>query len=245
MLVLKTVIVGIQTDGWVPPEDPDPSAILNEARRDVRKKDFETALLKHVWFHEHALKIEPAQYGVRLSFALAQWAELANKHPPAMKKLKEIRDATAKRATELKELRSSFHDVSAINSYLNEDDATVKLFKTINEADFEAAGTIAEIALPSLIHAKEYSLAGQHVSPDDFTVFCQGFDALGEEHRSFAEKSFANKTATLVALLSLTERGMDAARISELAREKLNDKNFHSSLDEALKGKVPKPWPSR
>lgn len=34
-----------------------------------------------VWFHEHALEVDRAYRGVRLSFALAFWLELAEQYP--------------------------------------------------------------------------------------------------------------------------------------------------------------------
>src|SRR5688572_11688303 len=52
---------------WSPPANPDPHVILREAKADTQAGRYEEALAKHVWFHSHALEIEPALYGVRLS----------------------------------------------------------------------------------------------------------------------------------------------------------------------------------
>src|SRR4051812_34817029 len=77
---------------WSPPVKPDPSSILQEAEADTRAGRFEDALQKHIWYHENALKFQRAQYGVRLSFALSAWWELASKYPPAMEALRRARD---------------------------------------------------------------------------------------------------------------------------------------------------------
>ena len=84
--------VAVARAEWTPPAKPDPSKILQEAARDVTAQRYEEALEKHVWYHENALKIEPAQYGVRLSFALSAWHRLGLVYPPALEKLTSIRD---------------------------------------------------------------------------------------------------------------------------------------------------------
>src|SRR5262245_11064399 len=89
--------VAIAVD-WKPPENPDPSAILQEAASDTRNGNYKTALEKHVWYHENALKHDPAQYGVRLSFALMYWGELGQKYPPALERLRKFRDEAAEKA---------------------------------------------------------------------------------------------------------------------------------------------------
>jgi hypothetical protein len=82
---------------WAPPANPDPDKILNGAQDDAQAGRYADALAKHVWFHENALKYQPALYGVRLSFALSYWAQLGDAYPPALEKLKSIRDETAKK----------------------------------------------------------------------------------------------------------------------------------------------------
>jgi hypothetical protein len=79
---------------WAPPANPDPHKILDEAQDDARAGRYADALAKHVWFHENALKYEPSLAGVRLSFALGYWVAFGNSYPPALQKLKSIRDET-------------------------------------------------------------------------------------------------------------------------------------------------------
>ena len=50
MLPLVLISTIIQTGDWSPPRNPDPSAILTEARADVRAKEYKTALAKHIWY---------------------------------------------------------------------------------------------------------------------------------------------------------------------------------------------------
>jgi hypothetical protein len=63
--------------------DGDPRAALDEARTLRLAGRLDEALEKHLWFQDNASRIEPALIGVRLSFALAEWGELAKIHPAA------------------------------------------------------------------------------------------------------------------------------------------------------------------
>jgi hypothetical protein len=60
---------GVKNQG---PKDKAEQALV-DARRLAQTGDYAGALEKHVWFHDNALAIRPGYYGVRLSFALADW----------------------------------------------------------------------------------------------------------------------------------------------------------------------------
>src|ERR1044072_6141550 len=91
--VFAALVYGAQALAvWTPPEKPNPAQILQDANADTRAGQFEDALAKHLWYHRNALKHSPAQGGVRLSFALSYWHNLATKYPPAMTALKAERD---------------------------------------------------------------------------------------------------------------------------------------------------------
>ena len=240
-------------DDWTPPENPDPQAILDEAQADMRARRYKTALAKHVWFHENALEIKPSLYGVRLSFALSYWLELAERHPPALSKLKEIRDQARENVLAGRDAREAFHDMAAINRYLEEHKATAELFETLDEKAPKTAKEVFGLAQPSLIRGKAYSLIGKYVSPDrDFaqmrTMYREDKKLaddrrFGTEHREFADKNFSNGSATLVAILAVNDRKEEAEAIAASARAELDDASFHAALDAALKGVVPDPWP--
>lgn len=253
ILLLALACGSVQGDEWSPPENPNPQAILQEARADTRAKRYEIALAKHVWFHENALSIEPALYGVRLSFALSYWHELAKVYPPALTKLKEIRDQAKKNVVEGKDVRKSFHDMKSINDRLGEQAATKKVFEILDEKSPKIARDTFDLAKPSLVQAKAYSLLGKYVVPkDDFAkmrdTYRQGkklaADApFGARHLEFANKKFANDTTTLVAILAVNDRQKEAEEIAASARAEWDDRSFHAGLEKALKGLVPDPWP--
>lgn len=54
---------------------------LKVARAATREGNHETALRELIWFHDHSLEEDPALCGVRLSFALSYWMEVAQVYP--------------------------------------------------------------------------------------------------------------------------------------------------------------------
>jgi hypothetical protein len=79
---------------FVRPLAMNPQIRLQNAFTAAGEGRHEEALREYIWFHDHALELEPALYGVRLSFALAYWVELAQDYPAARTALEGIRDRT-------------------------------------------------------------------------------------------------------------------------------------------------------
>jgi len=243
----------LHADDWTPPKDPDPQAILQEARADTKAGRYETALAKHVWFHQNALSIHPSLYGVRLSFALSYWWELATEYPAALTKLKEIRDTAEGNVRGGKNVRESFHDMESINDHLDEQSKTKELFESLHENDPKTAKEVFDLAQPSLIKGKAYVLVGKYISPkDDFGKMREGYrqnkkladdTRFGARHLEFANKKFANDSTTLVAILTLNDRKKESEEIAASARAEWDDDSFHAALEKALMGVVPDPWP--
>src|SRR5262249_21302046 len=152
---------------WTAPENPNPDKIFDEAISDTKAGRYKDSLAKHVWFHENALKIEPAFYGVRLSFALTDWVELGKAYPPALAKPKTSRDQAPDRIRKAvgnhstapmdsEDLRDAFHDVVSINEHLKESDKTKELFLWLDSHKPRLANYLFELAEPALVEAKEY-----------------------------------------------------------------------------------------
>lgn len=246
-------------DVWEPPNEPDLHAILQEAGKDTREGRYAVALAKHFWFHENSVKLDPAMTGVRLSFALSSWLQLAEKYEPALRKLQEVRDKTEALVRDEKKVRvrfEDFHDLVALNKTLRLEKQTVEVFRWLDKHHSEDAERMFRLAQPALVKEKEYSLCGKYVTADDFAAIELGYSHLvkrlekkpGERLKDFAEKSYINKSSTLVAILMLSERPDQAQSVAQNARrlvarnEKLL-KRLNRSLGPALEGKVPNPWP--
>ena len=114
-------------------------AAYEAAKRYAREGKFAEALERHEWFHHHALEHHPAYYGVRLSFALSAWKELGEKYPPALESLRRVLDQGVANLGDGNLSVELFHDVVSIHRVLDEDDATLKLFRDLEGKDEEAA----------------------------------------------------------------------------------------------------------
>jgi hypothetical protein len=246
-------------DDWTPPENPDPQAILWEAKADAQAGRYEVALAKQLWYHENALTLQPSQSGVRLSFALSHWLELGESYPPALEKMKQVRDDTEKRIRDKDQVRVrfvDFHDFVALNRTLREEQRTAETFRWLDETDEEDARRVFDVAQPALIKQKAYELCGKYIDPErDLSRIGESYtmglklasEKFGEPHREFTEKKFVNATTTLVAILVQNDRKPDAEVAAEEAKKFVKDvklqKTFNHQLESALKGTVPNPWP--
>jgi serine/threonine protein kinase len=118
-----------------PGEKPDFEKMRQEAKDAMSQGRYEEALLRHIWYHNHALEYDQAQTGVRLSFWLADWIELGRRYPRAWQALIEIRDEKTRKLVEGGGYSQLFSDVVSINGYLQDDEASYALFKTVQKRD--------------------------------------------------------------------------------------------------------------
>ena len=137
----------------------NPIERLVQAREAVLGRRYEEALDILIWFHDHALEFDQAYYGVRLSFALGYWVELAQAYPKAMDALLEMRDRKTAAILKGDGNRDLFHDVEAINESLQMESRTYDLFRAIHCAFPVLAEDCASLALPAIVTAKDYRLA--------------------------------------------------------------------------------------
>ena len=257
-LILLSLLAstGCSNPAWTPPPGASPRVILREAEADARAGRYEVALAKHLWYHENALRLEPSQAGVRLSFALSYWLDLAENYPPALDALKGIRDEAESQVLAATPVGNPFFDFAAINESLNETDRTVRLFQHLDKENPREARKMFRRAEPALIEAKQYLLCGKYIDGKNdfkreaemFQRLAGGDDVSQQDERirrqaDFARHSFSNRVATLVALLVLNGRDKEAAEIAAEAKTTLPDESFAAKLDESLQGVVPVPWP--
>ena len=265
MIKVKTVVILlfafplIADDVWTPPENPDPQEILDQASDDARNGLHATALAKHLWYHENSLKYSPAQKGVRLSFALMYWKKLGEDYPPALEALEIVRVETGLRIYETDIPQKDFHDYAEINRVLGKDDETVKAFQKLQLRSPEAADLVFVFAKKALLKGKHFELLLHHMNPEKELERQMRWFRISEEmtnerkddghhdHRvlllHFKERKFTNDSATFVAILAMAGETERATKIAEQAKEFRDVPELHKAIDEALEGKVPKPFP--
>ncbi|MFO1487449.1 MAG: protein kinase [Verrucomicrobiota bacterium] len=142
---------------------PDLQAILQEATALREAGRYEEALQRHLWYHEHALEVDRAQLGVRLSFALSDWMELARRYPRAWQALVEVRDLKTNQLLSGRGYSELFQDVAAINGELQQDDSSVQLFKTLETSNPKLADQCYFYIQDELVKRGEYATCVRHL----------------------------------------------------------------------------------
>lgn len=151
-----------------PASSMDPRERLQRGQEAAAAGRYEEALRDYIWFHEHALEHEPSLYGVRLSFALWYWMELASEYPQARAALKRIRDEKTARVLGGETHRDLFHDVGSINEKLENEEATYELFAALDKAKPDFAAVCADLAMPAIVKAEDFEMARRYApSPGD------------------------------------------------------------------------------
>lgn len=225
----------------------DPRMVLDKAVALMRQGRYAESLQKHLWFHDHALECRPALAGVRLSFALAYWVELAESYPEAMQALTAIRDRKAQALTDCKGSFGLFHDVAAINRCLHEEPETVALFKRLHQADPGLAWRCYPVAEKYLVAHQEYEVCVTYL-PDPIAQFeairqlrqvqlglADENPALGEsQFGDYAEVHFAEAVRQLIVILVGAGRRQEAERVRELGLATSDSVTVRAALDDAL-----------
>jgi hypothetical protein len=218
------------------------SAALNEARQLASEGKYEQALEKHIWFHDHALEIRPSYYGVRLSFALADWIELGNKYPKALETLRQIRDQKAARLLAGGADPALFHDVASIDKVLGRPADSIELFRKFDADQPALAASTCLYLEEALIDARQFVLARKYLGDPDsrFAKIKRSFEngmefAESKERfhsaRSSFEQIFTNSVLRLVTLLDKTGDPVLARKIQAEALTILDSPDIKKALE--------------
>ena len=221
--------------------DDDAKRALDDARRFAAEGDYDAALAKHVWFHDHALSITPSYYGVRLSFALSDWIELGAKYPKAIETLKAIRDTKTSKLVAGQGNRELFHDVESINEHLGESAATVRLFKRIEASESALAATLYDLADEALLEAHEFALAKKYLGnpTERLTAAQRKFEEgmryakaakNGDASRRAFESIFASEIVRLITVLNETGDKEGAKVVQTEALKTLDNDSIKNAL---------------
>ncbi len=153
----------------------------------IRIAKYEEALERCIWFHDHALEHDPNMVGVRASFALLSWSNLASKYPPARKAMIDRRNQATKELLDGKGGVMLFLDAVALNRELKENDKTVELFEALDQKHPDLAKETFFLASEILFDAKKLDLIRKHLGPLD-----QAFETIRKRYDEDYEKLAAD-----------------------------------------------------
>lgn len=240
---------------WTPPPQPDPGVILREARADREAGRFDDALAKHLWFHHHALEIQPSMGGVRLSFALSDWRDLAQRHPAAMTQLVAVRDAGMERMQRHPAAAAAAaFEVLRVDQVLGQSGHVRTLFEWLDQNRPEIADSVFAEALPDLVQERALPLASRYLkdAEEAFAAkrrFYAEIEKLsskrpGEDmarQRAQTDHSLAREAALLLFVLSQSGRPAEAKALEAQARKVVKAEGSLRMIELALQGKPPAP----
>lgn len=238
---------------WTPPADPDPEQILNEARADAKAGRLADAAAKHAWYHDNVLGLLPSHGGVRLSFALGAWHDLAKIYPPAMSDLRAARDRAMVRVRSGGSRASlAFSDLSHLNRLLGDAAMTRDAYALVAAQSTKEARLHLGEALPALVETRAYTLASAHLETEELMQRMTELHRLisdnrrvPAEHREAVERYQQQRTdrdwARVVVTLVQANRRADADVFARRARELLGGGVATPLIDAALRGEPPPP----
>ena len=203
----------------------DPRESLERARIAQFEGRYDDALREHLWFHENALAVDPALYGVRLSFALSDWAQLAQIYQPALNALLQTRDMKRDALLHGTEVRALFHDLASINQYLRQERETYELFRHLDATTPTFAADCAPFAIDVMLEVGDFELAAKYL-PAPEEILLNASDSLNEHVKRFRKKP-TRRAPVLKALTSIYLNGV------RNCLEMLKGTKHHDLLDAA------------
>lgn len=220
----------------------DMRTYLRETQDMVSRGEYSEALERYVWFHNHALEREPGMYGVRLSFALSYWKELADVYPPALEALVRMRDAKRQKVLDKPGDFALVHDVVSLNDTLEQDDQSIQLFEELRTVAPEFAAKCWPLVKDAVIAAKRYDLA-REFQGNPLTEFAkiQGmyllttslYDREEVDRAEFAkhnEENFVNQCLKLIETTLALDDPASAKEIQAKALAVLDDQRLRAAI---------------
>lgn len=215
---------------------------LDNIRALTAAGQYQQALEKHLWFHEES-KSSAGMAGVRLSFAISAWIELGQKYPPAIQALTRIRDNDREVLLSGNGGFGNFHDLSAINSGLGDDENTLQLFLLLDKKFPGQAKAYYIVAENLLIRNKQYHICAKYIG--DPIIKFEGLRHSRELNLSlaktnsemsdaffleFADKNYIEGVITLIEVLVAINKRAEAEEVQQRAMSYFTNERIENAL---------------
>jgi len=137
---------------------PEIITVLEDAQLAHKAGDFVNALKFYEHFFDHALDDDPyALYGVRLSYCLQGWADLALEFPGAKNNLESKKRAMLSQYLETKD-PERFHDYFTICRHLGKETDALEQFLTQHHEQPNSAAKLIKYVWDDLVNAEQWSV---------------------------------------------------------------------------------------
>ena len=226
--------------------------ILENAAELTSSGNFAEALKIYTTFFDET-KGEPGLTGVRLSYCLKAWSELAQKYPPALNALKEKSDEVRRHLSTQVHVEIDiddfdldlFHEIVSINAEIGRDLETIELFQQF-EANAELIPFFFIYIKRLLFKYEKYELCLKYSKTtdayieywqDNFTRLCEYFQENSPEQLDTILKHQVEELNFQLAVLSKNNKLSDSKKIVSDIIRYLNlteYKTYISKIDTAL-----------
>jgi hypothetical protein len=194
-----------------------------------------------------------------LSFGIMNWQELGRRYPKAKQALAEIRDRDLHEFSEGRGYSQLFSEVQSLDRSLNDDDATVTLFKSLVPKDKQLSGQCFAYVEGSLMQKGDYQLCLDFIGDPQgsFESARRMLEMQRESQQRMAEtagqipaahyagrfrspdmgqlatNNFVGQVCVLVEILVATGHKADAEKIRDEALTVLDDARLKSAVGDA------------
>ncbi|MEZ0225709.1 MAG: hypothetical protein ACAH83_14230 [Alphaproteobacteria bacterium] len=219
-----------------------PKETIEKARTAFTDGNYADALELYDHFYEHALEADPSYYGVRLSYCLDEWAELAKKYQPAKVRLEE-KMATALRLLDTTRNPERFHDYHAICHFLKCPDKSIEKFFGYHDSDPQLALSLFSFIRDDLVAAKQWNVCSTYLSHPEkqYSNFLEAFDGSmrlahkqeqPDEFESFSKEWFVTNAGNLLLILKNAGRKQEAEAIYQQCSVDMQSRKFADLIAE-------------
>jgi hypothetical protein len=189
---------GLPADGSTMPKIdpatglPDKTAALEQsldrAKNEMAQGEYDDALTNLLWYFNQG-QYDEFQKVNRLSSGLAAWVELGRRYPKAKQALVQKRDDDTREFQNGRGDFDLFMELNAINQHLQDDDATVAVFKSIGNHDPELAGQCYGIISSVLVQKGDYQTCLKYMGDHEscFQGACRRYQMEMESNASSAK----------------------------------------------------------
>ena len=218
--------------------------ILTEARKNAAAGNYEKAVDLYEYFFNHALdENDGSYYGVRLSYCLAEWAEIGTSFPPATVRLNELKNQSL--GSFLSESSPErFHEYMAICRYISDRSEPVEKFVEIFNADKAKADLIVRFIWDDLVDSKLWNICKCYVEKpeENYASIIRKLDAMRETYEKDKEffgdrfvtsmnKSFIKSVTNLLNILRHCDQPIALDTIASRIESDLADRKLMNLMD--------------
>jgi hypothetical protein len=255
-LILQIAIVALYSPiawAWTPSENPNPHAILTQARDDTRAEHYEIALEKFLWIHKESMNYRPGFTGVRLSYALEDWKMLSRRYPPALTAMIEVRDETESSIRGGSGSLVEFAEFAALNRTLNQNTRTIELASWLSDHRPDLAREVLRISARAVESSQDAEAITKHIvvesEAEELLATYHDLARIAEKYPAdsmrrakaleFANYYLATEAQRTAAILVRSGRKDEAKMLADELLQGLQSKELERSLSRGLKGEIP------